>query len=102
MPGYIHHIEWCVSDVDAISDQLINQFGFREISGRQIRTESGPDTYSVRQKVLKSGLTVFLLSEKKSVPKSKAADNLVGQKSQYESRLKNNRNALELVLVLQS
>jgi hypothetical protein len=90
MPGYIHHIEWCVSDVDALSDQLMNQFGFREISGRQIRTESGPDTFSVRQKVLKSGLTVFMLSEKKSaaLPKSKAPpNNLVGQKSQiFESR----------------
>ena len=65
MPGYIHHIEWCVSDLDGLSDQLINQFGFREISGRKTRTDSGPDSFLVRQKVLKSGLTVFLLTEKR-------------------------------------
>ena len=86
MPGYIHHIEWCVSDLDGLSDQLINQFGFREISGRKTRTDSGPDSFLVRQKVLKSGLTVFLLTEKSGGPSGK--NQPVGLKSQKNLAIK--------------
>ena len=78
MPGYIHHIEWCVRDLEGLSDQLINQFGFRLISGRQNQIETGLDKFSVRQKVLKSGYTVFILTEKKN---NCSSTNSVGQKS---------------------
>jgi hypothetical protein len=84
MPGYIHHIEWCVSDLDALRGQLVDQFGFREISGRASRTDCG--RFSVRQRVLKSGLTVFILTEKK--PLDSGLSNGVGQKSQYMRPLK--------------
>ena len=29
MPGYIHHIEWCVRDGEATERKLVQCFGFR-------------------------------------------------------------------------
>lgn len=78
MPGYIHHIEWCVSDLDGLSDQLVNQYGFQEISGRKTRSETGSDSFLIRQKVLKSGLTVFILTEKKGLLDSGKHRDLIG------------------------
>ncbi len=92
MPGHIHHIEWCVSELEELSDQLISQFGFKLISGRETETSESPNCFVVRQRVLKSGYTVFILTEKK--PKSQQSNagtrpNSVGQKCQYKSVLKN-------------
>ena len=78
MPGYIHHIEWCVSDLDGLSDQLVNQYGFQEISGRKTRSETGSDSFLIRQKVLKSGLTVFILTDKKGLLDSGKHRDLIG------------------------
>lgn len=64
MRGYIHHIEWCVSRLDELTDQLVGQFGFRVISERSATQR---DSFLVRQRVLKSGLTQFILTEKKTL-----------------------------------
>jgi hypothetical protein len=77
MPGYIHHIEWCVSQLDNLSDQLVNQFGFRVIAERQVKLH---DHSEVKQLVLKSGLTQFMLTEKKS---KESCSHPVGQKSRF-------------------
>lgn len=81
MPGYIHHIEWCVSQLDHLSDQLVNQFGFRVIAERQVKLH---DLVEVKQLVLKSGLTQFMLTEKRSTD---SCSRFVGQKSRLLAQL---------------
>ena len=57
MPGYIHHIEWSVSDLESISDRLINSFGFSKFAQRKCGASGA------RQVVVKSGKTVFVLTK---------------------------------------
>ncbi len=61
MPSYIHHIEWCVRDLDKLSDQLVGQFGFQVIAAREVSLE---EDVHVRQCVVKSGYTQFVLTQK--------------------------------------
>lgn len=51
MPGYIHHVQWSVSDLAAISSMVRLQYGMREVAVRE------------REVVLQSGSVVFLLSQ---------------------------------------
>ena len=61
MPGSIHHIEWCVSDLQSQVRSLVTQYGFKPI-GQRIR-KLGSD-WIVRQVLVKSGDTVFMLTQK--------------------------------------
>jgi len=83
MPGYIHHIEWCVSQLDHLSDQLVSQFGFRVIAERHVKLT---DHVEVKQLVLKSGLTQFMLTEKKTL---ESRSRLEGQKNRLLAQLQN-------------
>lgn len=58
MPGYIHHIEWFVTDLERISNQLVDCFGFSKFAHRQC------DRSGAKQIVVKSGKTVFVLTTK--------------------------------------
>ena len=51
MPGYIHHVQWSVSDLANISSQVRLQYGLRAVARRE------------REIVLQSGSVVFLLSQ---------------------------------------
>lgn len=52
MPGYVHHIQWCVNSAEDVVERLINQFGFSEVASRG------------REEVLvQSGHTRFLISQ---------------------------------------
>ena len=61
MPGYIHHVEWCVKDIHSQVNKLITQFGF-QIVGHRIRHI--PPKWQIRQIIVQSGATVFILTEK--------------------------------------
>ena len=61
MPGYIHHVEWCVKDIHGQVNKLITQFGF-QIVGHRIRHI--PPKWQVHQIIVQSGATVFILTEK--------------------------------------
>ena len=61
MPGYIHHIEWSVSDLSLASEQVGKCFGFTLFANRNIRDANGDLT--IEQKVYKSGDTTFVLSK---------------------------------------
>jgi len=61
MPAYIHHIEWCVRDLNKLCETLVNQYGFYVIAERETYLDVG---VCVRQKVVKSGHTQFLLTQK--------------------------------------
>ena len=63
MPGYIHHIEWCVNDVNAQVNKLITQYGF-QIIGHRLRHIQ--PSWKVYQIIVQSGATVFILTEKSS------------------------------------
>ena len=64
MPGYIHHIEWCVRDLDSLSRKLSDCYGFSLTHQRHLTTDEGGRVASVvRQNVLQSGHTVFVLSQ---------------------------------------
>ena len=51
MPGYIHHLQWSVSNLAGISSQVRLQYGMRVVAERE------------REIVLQSGSVVFLLSQ---------------------------------------
>jgi len=34
MPGYVHHIQWCVKDVKDVVERLVKQFGFSRVAHR--------------------------------------------------------------------
>jgi len=55
MPGYIHHIQWCVSDLQATLDKMINSFGFRQTF---LRVGANTET------VIESGSVRFLISQR--------------------------------------
>ena len=58
MPGYIHHIQWCVSSLDAIRKLLVEGYKFAEIAQRNGRN---------REAVFQSGEITFLVTEKKEM-----------------------------------
>ena len=51
MPGYIHHVQWSVADVDEISAKLRLQYGMRAVAARE------------GEVVLQCGSVVFLISQ---------------------------------------
>ena len=61
MPGYIHHVEWCVKDIKNQVNKLISHFGFH-IVGQRIRHVQ--PCWKVQQVLVQSGDTLFLLTEK--------------------------------------
>ena len=56
MPGYIHHIEWSLSDVNSTRDVLVRHFGFVEFARRSCEAR--------KQIAVRSGETVFLLTQR--------------------------------------
>ena len=61
MPGYIHHVEWCVSDLQSQVKKLVSQYGFQPIGQRIRKMENTLDlkTYwTVQQVAVKSGDTI--------------------------------------------
>ena len=55
MPGYIHHIQWCVSDLRSTREKMIKSFGFRQTFVRVgLNTET----------VIENGSVRFLISER--------------------------------------
>ena len=61
MPGYIHHVEWCVSDLKNQVNKLISHFGF-QIVGQRLRHVQ--PCWKIQQVLVQSGDTLFLLTEK--------------------------------------
>ena len=61
MPGSIHHIEWCVSDISYQVRNLVSNFGFNPIGQRTRKINS---IWKVQQILVKSGETVFLITQK--------------------------------------
>ena len=55
MPGWVHHIQWSVCDIEKTCKTLSNEFGFIVIASRK------------GEVVLRAGKTVFLLSQKNEV-----------------------------------
>ena len=60
MPGYIHHVEWCVSDLKGQVQALVSSFGFQPVAQRSRKVQD----FVVEQIIVKSGSTVFLLTQK--------------------------------------
>ena len=61
MPGYIHHVEWCVKDLKRQVNKLISHFGFRIVSQRLRHVQP---CWQIQQILVQSGDTLFLLTEK--------------------------------------
>ena len=61
MPGYIHHIEWCVSDLKSQVQVLVSHYGFEPIAKRVRKIR---ENVVVEQVIVQSGATVFLLTQK--------------------------------------
>ena len=61
MPGYIHHIEWCVSDLKSQVKSLVSQYGFQPI--RQRVRKMHPN-WIVQQVAVQSGDTIFVITQK--------------------------------------
>ena len=55
MPGYIHHIEWCVSDLQNQVQKLVSQYGFQPI-GQRIRK-----VQNILDKAIQTGLPMIAL-----------------------------------------
>jgi len=55
MPGYIHHIQWCVTDIEVAKKSLMEGYQFQLIASREGQN---------REAVLTSGEITFLLSER--------------------------------------
>ena len=70
MGSYIHHIEWCVKDVEETAASLINKYGFSLISERHLDSNhfgnTRKDNIVVSQKVVQSGEIIFLLTQNNS------------------------------------
>ena len=62
MPGYIHHIEWCVSDLQTQVQKLVSQYGFQPI-GQRIRKIQNTH-WVVQQVAVQSGDTIFIITQK--------------------------------------
>lgn len=58
MPGYIHHVEWCVTDLKRQVTSLVEHYGFVPIGQRLSKD------FQVQQVAVKSGATVFILTQK--------------------------------------
>ncbi|XP_059078323.1 4-hydroxyphenylpyruvate dioxygenase-like protein [Tigriopus californicus] len=56
MPGHIHHVEWCVSDLTTTKDKLTESYGFTAEAQRKVNGVPF-------QVALRSGATWFLLTQ---------------------------------------
>ena len=77
MPGYIHHVEWCVSDLQSQVKKLVSQYGFQPIGQRIRKIENALDlkTYwTVQQVAVKSGDTIFIITQKSRTPSCQNPD----------------------------
>jgi len=77
MPGYIHHVEWCVSDLQSQVKKLVSQYGFQPIGQRIRKIENALDlkTYwTVQQVAVKSGDTIFIITQKSRTPSCQNED----------------------------
>ena len=63
MPGYLHHIEWCVDDAGKVGGVLKDHFGFSLAFHRTFYDTVNPERILVRQDVFRSGEIVFLITE---------------------------------------
>ena len=70
MDSYIHHIEWCVKDLEQTAACLISKYGFSLISERHLDSNhlqnTTKDNSFVSQKVVQSGAIYFLLTQNNS------------------------------------
>ena len=70
MESFIHHIEWCVKDLEKTVNLLIDKYGFYLISERHSYKQPSEGKNfmdnNVYQKVVKSGSTVFILTQNNS------------------------------------
>ena len=86
MESFIHHIEWCVENLEETEKILSDKYGFKLISQRDIYHSSlaysDRNIITVSQKVLQSGKTVFILT-KNNCQKEGTID--VGQNASYPS-----------------
>ena len=86
MESFIHHIEWCVENLEETEKILSDKYGFKLISQRDIYHSSlaysDRNIITVSQKVLQSGKTVFILT-KNNCQKEGTVD--VGQNASYPS-----------------
>ena len=67
MPGYIHHIEWCVSDLQNQVQKLVSQYGFQPIGQRIRKVQNILDVkthWVVQQIAVQSGDTIFIITQK--------------------------------------
>ena len=78
MPGYIHHIEWCVSDLRNQVQKLVSQYGFQPIGHRIRRKETNfglkKKYWIVEQVVVQSGDTIFIITQKSRTSSSENQD----------------------------
>jgi len=85
MPGYIHHIQWCVADLSEAMHKMVNTFGFVQTHHRQGDND---------EVVIESGTVRFLLSqpvkEKPATKQSVAVMNGVELKEELENNEANN------------
>lgn len=63
MPGYIHHVEWCISDLQHQLKTLVTHFGFRPIGQR---TRKVKNAVKIQQVAVQSGKTIFVLTQKRA------------------------------------
>ena len=61
MPGYIHHVEWCVSDLYGQVQVLVSHYGFEPVAQRLRKIQ---DDFVVEQIFVQSGATRFMLTQK--------------------------------------
>lgn len=67
MPGYIHHVEWCVSDLQNQVQKLVSQYGFQPIGKRIRKIQNILDVkthWVVQQVAVQSGDTIFIITQK--------------------------------------
>jgi len=87
MPGYIHHIQWCVKDAKKTSRQLTECFGFSLTHQRHLSVKhssvngAADDKVVVTQNVVQSGDTIFVLTQNDATD----AEELCRIKDQCES-----------------
>ena len=67
MPGYIHHVEWCVSDLQTQVQVLVSHYGFEPIAKRVRKID---EKWLAEQILVQSGATVFLLTQKSRLTKT--------------------------------
>jgi len=64
MPGSIHHVQWCVSDLDRTCDKLTSSYGFRATFERTDRN---------REVLVEQGSVRFLITERGPPPRSNSS-----------------------------